>query len=233
MIHKSIQTLTGLLKVSLPGTLDELRLEQLMALQQAEQLTDLQAIHILSGVPLQELQQVKYFNDLQIFNEQVQLLANQIKELYNSNAIPKEVTLVIEGAPSKIKITQNLSVEPAGAFMATRDAIAEEISSHITRHGEADWQQHFNPSLKLCSYILAQYLYCRATGKPYDELLASEFTTQVKQLPVTEALPIAKYFFLSYPNLSKPRTGFWPHLHRLWSSVRASKLSRVLNISTL
>lgn len=233
MIQKTLQTLTGKLTVAIPTSLHELRLEQLMAMQAADKLSDLQAIHILSGVPLQQLQQVQHFTDLRVFNEQVLTLAEEIKQLYNSEAVPDAVTFIMDEQPHTVKVMKNLSVEPAGAFMAARDIIADEISRHIALHGDADWQQTFNPSLQTCSQVLAHYFYNRVTGKPYDEQLAAQFTGQVEKLPVTQVLPIARYFFLSYPNLSKPKTGCWHRLYRLWNSVLAFvslKLSATLTL---
>jgi hypothetical protein len=231
MIQKTLKTLTGALSVAIPTSLHELKLRQLMAMQAADELNDLQAIHILSGLPLEELKQVQHFADLQIFNEHVLALATEIKQLYSSEAIPDAVTFGLDDKPVKVKVMKNLSVEPAGAFMAARDIIAEEINKHIARHGEANWQETFNPSLQTCSQVLAHYFYSRATGNAYDELLAAQFTEEVEKLPVTEALPIAKYFFLSYPNLSKQKTGYLHLLRRLWNKGRAYailKLSAIL-----
>jgi hypothetical protein len=51
MIQKTLKTLTGKIAVTIPGTLQELKLGQLMAMQAAEHLDDLQAIHINAGNP--------------------------------------------------------------------------------------------------------------------------------------------------------------------------------------
>jgi hypothetical protein len=232
MIQKTLKTLTGKIVVTIPGTLQELKLGQLMAMQAAEHLDDLQAIHILSGVPIAELNQVQSFADLHVFNEHVLTLATQIKELYNSDAIPKTITFTINQTVKKVKVINNLSVEPAGAFMASRDIIADEISRHINEHGDADWKNTFNPSLKTCSQVLAHYFYNKVTGLPYDEQQAAEFTKHIEELPVADALPIAKYFFLNYPNLSKPRTSFWHRLHQFWNSALAYASLKVSATST-
>lgn len=218
---KTLKTTTGKVTLSMPEKLEQVTLGRLMEMQATKDMSDLQAVSILSGTPLNDLQNIVDVNDLQVFNSQVLSIAHQIKYLYNSDAISKETTFTIDCKPVKVKVMKNLSVEPAGAFMAAREIIADEIAKHITQHGEADWQEHFNPSLQACAQVLAQYFYCRATGKPYNEYAAAEFEEQVKLLPVTDALPIAKYFFLSYPNLSKPRTGFWHRLQRRLNSARA------------
>ena len=203
-----------------------------MAMQATEHLNDLQAIHILSGVPLKDLQQVKSFNELQLFNEHVLKLAGQIKQLYNSDTVPDQVVFTMEKKPKTVKVMKNLSVEPAGAFMAARDIIAEEINKHIALHGDTNWQETFNPSLQACSQVLAHYFYSKATGQPYDEQLAAAFTNQIEALPVTDALPIAKYFFLNYPNLSKPKTGFWHRLFRRWNNGPVLKNLKLSDTST-
>jgi len=157
-----------------------------MAMQATENMNDLEAIHILSGIRLHKLKQVQSYADLQVFNEQVLALAVEIKQLYNSEAIPDTVTFLLDGKPKKVNVMKNLSVEPAGAFMASRDIIAEEINRHIALYGQDNWQESFNPSLQICSQVLAHYFYSNVTGLPYDEELAAAFTRQVEQLPVTQ-----------------------------------------------
>jgi hypothetical protein len=98
-----------------------------------------------------------------------------------------------------VKPIRYLPVEPAGAFLAVRDIIADEINEHINLYGEDDWQEHLQPSLKACCHVLAYYFFCRATGKKYDEYEAEEFCEEVKKLRVTEALPVAKHFFPVIP----------------------------------
>ncbi|MVN89605.1 hypothetical protein [Mucilaginibacter aquatilis] len=232
MIQKYFKTITGELSISIPEKLDEISLGQLMALQSASKLSDLDAIQILSGVPLENLKQVQDFNDFEEFNETVATLALQISSLYNSNQIPDDVTFNIDNKLKKVKVFKNLSIEPAGAFMAARDIIVEEMTRHAASNNDEDWQQSFTPSLKACSLILANYFYCRATQLPYDEELAEQFATEIEKQPITTILPIAKYFFLSYPNLSKPKTGFWHRLRRLWNRGLALKILKSSGTST-
>ncbi|MES2060844.1 MAG: hypothetical protein V4456_02930 [Bacteroidota bacterium] len=233
MIEKTLITTHGKLRVNIPSQLNEVTLGQMMALQDAPDLGDLDAISILSGVPVSELQSVRDAGDFMQFADTVLALSHQIKYLYNSDEVPKSISIKIDAKAVKINIIRNLSVEPAGAFMAARDVIADEIADHIKIYGEDNWQDYFNPSLTACCKVLAYYFYCRVTGNKYDEYAAAAFTETIKQLRVTEALPIAKHFFMSYPNLSKPRTGFWHRLQTLWKSALASRRSKNLNTSTL
>ncbi len=227
-----LKTTTGHITINMPDKLGQVTLGQLIAMQAAANLSDLELIGILSGTPLTSLQNICNANDLEPLIAQVQSIAHQLKYLYNSDALPKNVRFTINDKVTTVKVIKNLSVEPAGAFMASREIIAEEIAKHVEQFGEKDWQENFNPSLTACAQVLAQYFYCRTTGKLYNEYASAEFEEQIKQLPVTDALPIAKYFFLSYPNLSKPRTGCWPRLRRRWSSARVLLNFSGLNTST-
>jgi hypothetical protein len=232
MIEKTLITTHGKLRVKIPSQLNEVTLGQMMALQDASDLGDLDAISILSGVSVTDLQSVRDAGDFMQFADTVLALSHQIKYLYNSDEIPKSITIETDRRPVKVNVIRNLAVEPAGAFMAARDVIADEITDHIKIYGEENWQDYFNPSLTACCKVLAYYLYCRATGNKYDEYAATAFTETIKQLRVTEALPISKHFFMSYPNLSRPRTGFWHRLQTLWKNARASRRSKSLDTST-
>ncbi|WP_214072403.1 hypothetical protein [Mucilaginibacter sp. dw_454] len=232
MIERTVKTLTGKLNVKIPSRLDELTMSQMMQLQEKEDLSDLDAISILSGITIDKLKNVVHFSEFDVFGEAVLTLSNEIKYLYNSDAIPETINFNIEDKQVKVKVIRNLSMEPAGAFMASRDIIAEEISNHIKKHGEENWQENFNPSLKACCQVLAQYFYCRATANIYNDYQAEAFTEIIKTLRVTEALPIAKHFFMSYPNLSKPKAGYSHRLRQFWKRKPAYRPSRNLNTST-
>lgn len=219
-MKKKIKTTTGNITLTMPDNLNEVTLGQLIAMQASANLNDLEAISILCNIPLNDLQNIVDVADLQIFSTQVLNIAQQIEQLYIVGDIPEKTIFAVDGKPVEVKVVKNLSMEPAGAFMASREIIADEIAQHMKQRGEEHWQENFNPSLTAYAQVLAQYFYCRATGEPYNEYAAAEFEQQVKQLPVTDAIPIARYFFLSYPNLSKPRTGYWQRLRRRWSSAR-------------
>jgi hypothetical protein len=233
MIEKTLKTTQGNLKVKIPSQLSEITLEQLMQMQEKPDLNDMEAISILSGIPVDLLKNVRDINDFEAFSGCVLSLSHQIKHLYNSDAIPQKITFFLSDGTKTINVIRNLSVEPAGAFMAARDIIADEISERIKINGEADWQQYFNPSLNACCHLLAHYFYSRVTGKMYNEYEAEDFVNEIKKLRVTEALPIAKHFFTCYPNLSKPKTGCWHRLQQFWKKGQGYKHLKSLNTSTL
>ncbi len=230
MIEKKLITTDGRLLIKMPTLINELTLGQLMEMQEKPYLTDLEAISILSGVAVSELNTVCDVTDFQIFSEYILLLSQQIAHLYNRDDIPKKVTFYLE-KPLTINVISNLSVEPAGAFMAARDIIAEEIKEHIEKHGEDDWQETFKPSLKACCQVLGQYFFCRVTGKKYNEYQVEEFYTEVKKLKVTEALPIARHFFSCYPHLSRRKTNCFRRLRQLWRRRQEYRRLNALSIS--
>jgi hypothetical protein len=230
MIEKTLKTIGGSLRVRIPTILNEITLGQMIGMQEKHYLNDLDAISILSGIPKEELNNVINFDDFSIFGEYVESLANQIKYLYNNETVPHNITFTLGKRQVDVKVIHNLSVEPAGAFLAARDIIADEINYHICLYGEENWKEHFQPSLKACSNVLAQYFFCRATGKKYNEYEAEEFNEEVKKLRVTEALPIAKHFFTCYPDLLKQKIGFFQRLHLYWR--RKQVLRRLKNLNT-
>ena len=230
MIEKTLKTIGGSLRVRIPTILNEITLGQMIGMQGKHYLNDLDTISILSGIPKEELNNVINFDDFSIFGECVQSLVHQIKYLYNSDIVPHNVTFMLGKRKVVIKVVHNLSVEPAGAFLAARNIIADEINAHIGLYGEENWKEHFQPSLKACCDVLAQYFFCRATGKKYDEYEADEFSEEVKKLRMTEALPIAKHFFTCYPDLLKQKIGFFQRLHLYWR--RRQVLQRLKNLNT-
>jgi hypothetical protein len=231
-IEKTLQTTTGRIKIKIPSSINELSLGQLMALQDKTDLNDLEAISILSGIAVEQLQNVKNFDDLQQFGDAIHSLSAQIAWLYNSDDIPKKIKFELPGGSVTVNVMHNLSVEPAGAFMAAREIIGDEINQHIKQYGADHWQESFKPTLKACCQVLAHYFYCRATGNKYNEYEAEEFCTGIKKLMATEALPIAKHFFMHYPSLSKPKTGYSLRLCQFWKKRQGSGILKNLNTST-
>lgn len=231
MVEKTLKTTKGKLRIKIPSQLNEVTLGQMIEIQDHPVLNDIGAISILSGLSIDKLQNVTNINDFQVFGDTVLSLSHQVKQLYNSDSVPKKITFSVRGRNTIINVINNLSVEPAGAFMATREIIAEEINEHIKQYGKDDWEANFNPSLKACCQVLAYYFFCRATGKQYNEYEAEEFCAEIKKLRVTEALPIAKHFFTCYPGLSKQKISCYQHLQRLWRKGPGYNLSKSLNIS--
>jgi len=230
MIEKTLKTINGKLQVKIPSSITEITLGQMMEMQEKPDLNDLDAISILSGISLVDLLNIKNANDLDVFGDCILLLSDEIKNLYNSDIVPKSILFTLGEQDIKLKVPRNLAIEPVGAFLAARDIIAEEIKEHINKFGGDDFENLFNPSLNACCHVLAYYFFCRVTGKKYNEYEAEEFCTVVKKLRVTEALPIAKHFFTCYPSLSKPKASFFHRLRQFWRKKRESRHLKNSNI---
>jgi hypothetical protein len=201
MIEKILHTPKGLLTVRIPTVLNEVTLGQMMALQEQSHPGDLETISLLSGINAAELYELDDFGSLAVFSEAIRSLAHQVKYLYHSNILPRKVSLMLGKRKVALPVLRHLSIEPAGALIAARDIIAEEINRHILLFGEDHWRENFQPSLRSCCNLLAQYFFCRATGKKYDEFEAILFAEDIQQLRITNALPIARHFFSAYPDL--------------------------------
>jgi len=222
MIEKTLSTTHGKLSVAIPTTLQELTFGQLMKLQERPDLNDLEAISILSGVPLHALKTVRHITEFGVFANAMLQLSHQLKYLHGRHDIPNYINFRINKRLVRVKVLNNLSIEPAGAFMAASDIIADEISEHIKKYGEDTSLDDFVPSLNAQCRVLAHYFYGRVTNKRYDEYAAEEFTEEIKKLPVAEALAVSRHFFSCYPNLCKPKTAFWQPLYRFWKKKQAS-----------
>ena len=230
MIEKTLKTTNGKLRIKIPTSLGDVTLGQMMEMQEKSNLNDMEAISILSGIPIEELQNVRNISDFAVFEDYILSLSYQIKNLYNSDAIPAKVNFYSDKRSTSVNVIHNLSVEPSGAFMAARDIIADEINEHIKKYGEDNWKDNFNPSLKACCQVLAHYFFCRVTNKRYNEYEAEEFTNEIKKLRVTEALPISKHFFTCYPSLSKQKTNIWFPFLQFWKKRQVLNRLKGLNI---
>lgn len=225
MISKTLQTLDGQLKISIPSVISEITLGMLIAMQ--EDNSDIETISILSGISKDELYNVRNINDFDIFKEHVLSLVHQISYECNNLPLPKQIFI----CGKKVEVTKDLNIEPAGAFMECRDLIADEINEHIKVFGEDDYKEHFKPSLKITSFILAHYLYCPTTGLNYNADKAEAFQKEILKLSIALTIPIAKHFFLNYPFAPKTKRKFFPAVIQTWKrklALRNSKGSRFL-----
>lgn len=212
MITKTLRTISGKIKVTIPTDLTEITIGQMIAANKDPE----NACVIFAPILTKEvLDNVTDFNDLTDVRDRVLSLAHQIKYCYDAGLIPEYINF----GQTRVKVIKDLSIEPAGAFLSARDIIATEINRHEELYGD-EWRAHFNPDLDCMAMVLAHYFYCRATGKLYVEKLAEEFKEEVLKLPLQTALPIARSFFLNYPNLFKPKTSLWERLRQSWRNAQ-------------
>ena len=183
MITKQVQTLTGKIRLQIPTELTEITLGSMIAMESATG----NEIPLIPDLTAEVCDNIVNVSDLIDIRERILSLAHKIKYQYQETKLPEKLL--------GVKVPQNLSIEPAGAYLVCRDLIAEEINRHITEFGEDEWEQHFQPSLNTCALILANYFYCRVTGELWNEQKAEEFRSEVLKLSVAESLPVARFFF--------------------------------------
>lgn len=233
MITKTFHTGAGKITVQVPTDLGDITLGQMIAAQKFENREEKGEDADFDTHPFipQLTRQMMDNMDLDDYNfllERMKSLAHQIKYCYNGSAIPEYVHF----AGKKVKVPKNLSIEPAGAFFASRNIIADEINRHIAVYGEDYSQDVFHPALDAAAMVLAHYFYCRATGKLYAEQAAEEFKEEVLKLRLVDALPIARHFFLSYPDLFKPKISLFRRLRMSWKRELALRNIKNSGITT-
>jgi len=217
MIIKTLTTTFGKVKVKIPQSLKDITMRQMI---QSENMTDEEREQaefdpIMPDLTRRIADNIVDVQDLSDLRERLLSLFHNTKYEYDRKIIPEYITfghrkskrfgVFTVTKENKVKVIKNLSIEPAGAFLASRDLISDEINRHIKIYGEDNWQDNFNPSLDVCAEILAHYFYCRVTGNDYSVQKAEQFKETILDLSVEQALPIARYFFLNYNNLYKPK----------------------------
>ncbi|HEY4326374.1 MAG TPA: hypothetical protein VGN20_20485 [Mucilaginibacter sp.] len=231
MITKTLRTTSGSIKVTIPNSINEYKISQLIEIQEAQDLNDLKVISILSGISEDVLNNILDYRDLSQFNDAVQSLSYQVANNYKGSEIPKFLVFGTKKIKlfgvfhierdHKIDVIHNLSIEPAGAFLASRNIIVDEINKHQKIYGEENWKENFMPSIDSMAQVLGHYFYCRVTGLPYVEQKAESFKEEILKLPIQQVLPIARYFFLNYQNLLKQKTPLWQAVRQIWKEKRA------------
>lgn len=215
MFSTTLKTTEVKLSVQIPDAIQGITMGMMAQLQ--KEVSDIESISILSGIELEKLYQVRKIEDFDQFKPTLEKLTNDLKNL-NKDLIPLYVTI----SGKKIKVNRNLSIEPAGAYMAAKNIMADEFNI-AQKIDPENWQNNFNPAIESSCRVLAHYFYEKATGNLYNEYKAEEFTEEIKQMPITEALPVALCFFLLYPALSQKKVNFLSLLQHLWKNRRGLK----------
>lgn len=237
MITKTIKTTSGPLVISIPASRDEISIGLLQALtpEPGHSFSNLETLGILSGIPVESetepcLYDVINLSDYDVFDQTLQLLAYQLKAFVEVQDIPDGVILDIPQAQIKrwfgriehkgkyVPVLKNLGIQPAGAYMEAKELIKGEYERWERVKKEYGDDIEFNPSIESQIRLLSLYLYCPATGEKFNTVKVSQFDEVIKKLSITKALPIARYFFLKYPNLSKPKVA--PSLDTLKKLIR-------------
>lgn len=214
------------------GLLEQLKPEPGHSFSQLETLSILSGIPVDGDDDNPGLADICNVDDLKVFDETLQKLAYEIKHFEKYDKVPKYVDLWIGTTVKKkffgqknvkvsiiktVRIAGNLSIEPAGAYFEAVELIKSEYDKwdkakkYIMEQAEKneligleyDNAVDFNPSIEAQIRLLSLYLHGPATGQRFNTQKIIEFDEVIRKMPITEALPIARHFFLSYPNLAK------------------------------
>lgn len=216
MTLKTFKHINGKLKLFIPDSLQDVTLQMMIQFQQPA-LSDLEAISALTQTSVEQLYGI---SDITALNEAIlpfaQSLQHQLAYTYQAGALPRQVTLRYPGGKAQaISIGQDAGFYAYGAVMEARGLMTAEILRHQQTYGDS-WREHLNPDLRTCGLILAHFLYNRAYPNHVPtEIDIQQFFDVVKWLPITDAAPLARYFFLSYPNLPLRKQTHWQRLQHL------------------
>lgn len=229
MITKTLKTTSGPLKISIPSDRSEITLGMLIDLTPppGEAFSELEQLSILSGVQYKgdeetlTLMDLTDMDELAVFDETLQKLAYQLRAFSEVEKIPTELTLIMPhnypasgrfkrwfNSPNKGKVIQvisNLWIAPAGAYMEAKEVISADMKEWQEQNPQAKDLSDYKPKPESYLHILSLYFYCPATGEKFNSARAAAFQSVVRKCLIDDVLPIARHFFLKYPNLSKPK----------------------------
>jgi hypothetical protein len=175
-----------------PTEVAELSLKQLFALRKSKGILD--EVCALTGIDRETILNFRGRQDL----EQCQLLLNNLGQKLalgmEGKTLPAQTTI----AGKTIRVPKKLELEPVGAFIAVHNLITEEHK----RAAEANVE--FDPT-EIIPQVLAHYFWLPYMGDDAlynDEKIEQQsYMDQILTIPVTDAVPIANFFFRKYPNL--------------------------------
>lgn len=177
---------------SFPTELSEINLKQFYALRQAKDMID--EICALTGLQRQTIQNFKSRTDLAKCQALLGNIAQKLATGFDDAKLPKQT--VMDG--KVVKVPRNLKLEPVGAFIAVHNLINEELKQC------AEKKVDFDP-MPIIPQLLAHYFYLPYMGDGVlysDEGVEDEgYMEKVHTIPITDAIPIANFFFRRYPNL--------------------------------
>lgn len=175
-----------------PTEVHELSLGQFFALRKSKGVLD--EVCALTGIDRETILNFKGREDL----EQCQLLLNNLGQKlaagFEGKKLPKQTT--ING--KTVKVPKNLKIEPVGAFIAVHNLITEAHKRCAEQNTE------FDPT-DIIPQVLAHYFWLPYMGDGVlynDEKIENdEYMDHILTIPLTDAVPIANFFFRKYPNL--------------------------------
>jgi hypothetical protein len=175
-----------------PTELSEITLKQFFALRGSKDILD--EICALTGMNRQTIQNFKSPADLEKCTLLLNNVGKKLQQSFEGSKLPKQT--IING--KVVKVPHNLKLQPVGAFIAVHNLITEEYKRC------ADQQTDFDPT-NIIPQVLAHYFWLPYMGSDVlysDEGIDNEdYMEQINTIPLTDAIPIANFFFRRYPNL--------------------------------
>lgn len=180
------------LPYNFPTEVHELSLRQFFALRNSSGILD--EVCALTGIDRETILNFRGREDL----EKCQLLLNnlgaKLTKGFEGSKLPKQTT--ING--KAVKVPKNLKIEPVGAFIAVHNLITDEHKRCAAQNTE------FDPT-NIIPQVLAHYFWLPYMGDDVlynDEKIEDEaYMDKIMTIPITDAIPIANFFFRKYPNL--------------------------------
>lgn len=221
MFELKIESLT----LNMPDQPNELTLGQFLKLREEKDI--ITQLAILCSVDKEDLLNIKYSpkaeKQLQDAIKLTEILNDNIRDYFNSDAcIVPPVTVTIMN--KVVRVPQDLEKEPFWPSRKVKEVIQEKIQE--TGTGVA-----FDPTDKAAD-VIAHYLYVPFTGRPYNEYQAEEFKEVIHGLPLTDAIPLANFFFLKWKSLYLTRFSCFLTELRMWRKKLVSKYLRSTKMLT-
>ena len=175
-----------------PTELSEISLKQFFALRRSKGLID--EVCALTGMDRQTIQNFKDRADLEKCRLLLNTIGQKLAEGMEGTKLPGKTVM----AGKTIKVPRNLKLEPVGAFIAVHNLVTEEHKRCAASGAD------FDPT-DIIPQVLAHYFWLPYMGADTlysDERIEEEsYMEKVLTIPVTDAVPIANFFFRRYPNL--------------------------------
>ncbi|RKR84896.1 hypothetical protein BDD43_5149 [Mucilaginibacter gracilis] len=175
-----------------PTEVAEISLGQFFALRQSKGI--LHEICALTGINHETVSNFKGRDDLDKCSALLNTLGQKLAAGFDGHTLPKQT--VVGG--KTIRVPKNLKIEPVGAFIAVYNLINDEQKRCAAA------QIEFDPT-NIIPQVLAHYLWLPFMGDDVlynDEKIENEaYQQQIMTIPITDAVPIANFFFRKFPHL--------------------------------
>ncbi len=213
-------------RLTIPENVSEITLGQFIRLRDSSEIDNLERLSIICNTSKKDLASLEWSSKAyKQLNDAIALtthLNQSIEELFNTDQ--KLITpnsVIILG--KVIKIPKDLEKQPFWPSRKVKEILQEQVEA--TGKGEA-----FDPTDKIAD-VLAHYLYVPFTELTYNEYRAEEFKEAVYDLPLSQAVALANFFFLQWKPLYLTKTNSLLTSLLIWKKRLVLKCSRFMKTS--